>query len=82
MDGHDLATYQILARYAKDFREDAWKPERRQRWSKYTLDMVEAEMKMYRLARMMETMARDDVLDETAREDQAESTASPLMQLP
>ena len=75
-NGLDLVTYQRLAGHAENFREDVWRPDCQQRWSKYTLELVEAEVKICRMALFMERLDREDGLDETAREEQAESTVS------
>jgi len=49
IDSHHLETYRCLARHAEEFREGVWTRERQERRAKYVLDMVEAEMKLFRL---------------------------------
>ena len=75
-NGLHLMTHQRLASYAENFRENVWRPERQQRWSKYTLELVEEEVEICRMALFMERLVREDGLDETAHEEQAQSTAS------
>jgi len=67
VDGHHLETYQRLACLAEDFREDVWKPERQERRSKWTLRVVEEEMKLFRLGLFVAQIDREDPLTTTTK---------------
>jgi len=56
IDGDDLEIYKFLADHAKKFRENVWTEERQLRRAKYVLEMVEAEMKIYRIKRCFAQM--------------------------
>jgi len=61
IDSHHLETYQRLARHAEEFREGIWTRARQERRAKYVLDMVEWEMKLFRLRLCVMQMEREPV---------------------
>jgi len=50
VDGHDKQTYKCLARHAQQFRWGIWNRERQVKRAKWILEVVESEMKSFRLA--------------------------------
>ena len=66
VDGHDLEMYHRLVCRAENFRDDAWRPQRQERWAKYTLDVIAAEMQLFRIM-----IAFLDPDNEDASEDDA-----------
>jgi len=62
VDGHDLETYRRLANHAENFREHVWRQDRKQKWSKYKLEVVEAGMRIFRLFICLEHLDREDAL--------------------
>ena len=59
IDECDLETYRCLARHAAEFRENIWTRPRQLKRAKYVLEMVEAEMKIFRLRRCLDRMDRE-----------------------
>jgi len=57
IDDCDLETYKCLARHAAEFRENIWgRPRHQLKRAKYVLEMVEAEMKIFRIRRCFAQM--------------------------